>query len=936
MKKLLLGLALSGLAVAGTIGLTKVNAEENFSYTQDFIYIGGTYNAATYDVHTTVAEDKGSITSINEENGILRISQAEDASAVLGVDFRSKQPNQTNFYNKENTDAVFKLKFRTNSIDNTNLRLYFPGANIGLSTGSLTLNLLGLRDGKIIYHDGTGEKTITGSPYDSGLERDVWYELTAVFDENGDNTDPTNPDMYYVYLNGEYLYSAQIKTGANFIGQIYDVSLQLGVDSDVEVETLDLDYMSFGDYNGGVATAPEDTIVTVNDNFELSPIVTANNQDYDLSINDDWTPSFSQEDVLTYDAETSKFTAVGPGTVDVTFNFNDPMIQSVTTSVTVEAGDEEVLVEAIELQGFADNTINLVVGESYDLDNLFKATNPAATNKEFAYQTGGNNYNVTGSIITATQVGESELTVNATDGGDATLTVKVNVVEGTYINAPAVGTEFASAGDTALAGDINYQTGQYSGHSYSKVSVVDDSLYGPTFAFEGSGGAASNVLAWIDGSKLEANKNYVLTVYAKLSGSISASSRVDLKIDGYRLVENEEGNLGYSYNSIFHKEIRTEASKFVADEWLKIEAPLINFDTTRLDGLKIELVSWNTANGMTTYISHPSLVVTDEAATLDGVEATVNDVVLVNTEADAKSITLTSVGANAQVNVLPVPSIADLGEVTYESSNGEVATISNTGLITAVNDGETTIKVTTTKGTYYVIVNVVIERPIESIDVENKNVTLTIDDKTFNIPLIINPSDYTSNLIISAADPTIVSVDNDSVVNGKLYIVPLKAGSTTITITVEGNDSISLTLNVTVTAGTEEPEEPTDKPCTGITLDKVSVTLNVGDTHSIKVTLNPTDTTDEVTYTSSNTSIVTVDKNGKVTAVAEGTATVTVKCGDITANLNVTVNVVETPSEEPENGSNAGLIWGIVGGVIGVAVVAGVVTFIVLKKKKQQ
>ena len=102
------------------------------------------------------------------------------------------------------------------------------------------------------------------------------------------------------------------------------------------------------------------------------------------------------------------------------------------------------------------------------------------------------------------------------------------------------------------------------------------------------------------------------------------------------------------------------------------------------------------------------------------------------------------------------------------------------------------------------------------------------------------------------------------------------------------------------------------------------------------MTLNPTDTTDEVTYTSSNNSIVTVDKNGKVTAVAEGTATVTVKCGDITATLNVTVNVVETPSEEPENGSNAGLIWGIVGGVIGVAVVAGVVTFIVLKKKKQQ
>ena len=919
MKKLLLGLALGGLTLT-SLAAANVNAEENFEYKQDFNYKTDAIVISDYNIIAPTDGSKLSLVDDENEDYIRYTMQSTDLTQNSLLRFRGGSASP--LYVNEN-DTVFKTRFRVSSLDSdTSLKTWFAkGQNVG---GGTYTWLQFTSDGVVKANPG-GSLTTSAK-----VEANTWYEFTLVIDNN----DGLGTDYYYGYLDGELIYSAKSNKAHDYIGNFYELQFETAVDaSATNPRTVDVDYMYFGDYNGGTATAPAAKTVKVSDEFDLMPTVTPNSAEYDLSVNADWTPSFSQEDVLTYNAETKKFTAVGQGTVDVTFNFNDPMIASVKTTVTVEAGEEEIKVEGIELEGFANNTIDLVVGESYDLTKLFKVTNPSATNKVFTYRASGNNYTLEGNTIKATQVGESSLTVNATDGGGATLTAKVNVVSGTYVGAPTVGTEFASAGATATAGDITYQTGQYSGHTYSKVSVVDDSLHGPTFAFEGSSGAASNVLAWIDDSKLEANKNYVLTIYAKLSGRISGNSRVDLKIDGYTEVTNENGTTGYSYNSIFHKDIMVKSENFTADEWLKIEAPLINFDSARLDGLKIELVSWNTADEMTTYISHPSLVVTNEAATLDGIEATVGDVALVNVEAEAESITLTSVGATSQVNVLPIPTVADLGQVSYESSDEGVATISNTGLITAVDDGETTIKVTTAKGNYYVVVNVAIVRPLESIEVENENVTLTTDDKTFNVTLTLTPVDYTSAITVVAADPTIVNVSNESIVNGKLYISPLKAGTTTITLTSADNPEVKLTITVTVTEASPEEPEPEDKPCTGITLDKTSVTLNVGDTHTIKATLTPADTTDEVTYTSSDTKVASVDANGKVTAVAEGTATITVKCGDKTATLTVTVNAVN-PAPSPDDNSNAGLIWGIVGGVIAVAVVAGVVTFVVLKKKR--
>ncbi len=80
-----------------------------------------------------------------------------------------------------------------------------------------------------------------------------------------------------------------------------------------------------------------------------------------------------------------------------------------------------------------------------------------------------------------------------------------------------------------------------------------------------------------------------------------------------------------------------------------------------------------------------------------------------------------------------------------------------------------------------------------------------------------------------------------------------------------------------------------DIAVTSIALSKSELSLEVGGEHTLTATVSPDNATDKtVTWTSSNAAIATV-QNGKVTAVAEGSATITAKAGDKTAACAVTV-----------------------------------------------
>ncbi|MEG0276416.1 MAG: Ig-like domain-containing protein [Coprobacillus sp.] len=103
----------------------------------------------------------------------------------------------------------------------------------------------------------------------------------------------------------------------------------------------------------------------------------------------------------------------------------------------------------------------------------------------------------------------------------------------------------------------------------------------------------------------------------------------------------------------------------------------------------------------------------------------------------------------------------------------------------------------------------------------------------------------------------------------------------------------SSTLDKYSVIDSKESNIKTNWLATGISLDKKTATLDVGNTITLVATVTPTNVSNKtVNWSSNDTKIATVDTTGKVTAVAAGTATITAKSGNKTATCVVTVKKV--------------------------------------------
>ena len=85
----------------------------------------------------------------------------------------------------------------------------------------------------------------------------------------------------------------------------------------------------------------------------------------------------------------------------------------------------------------------------------------------------------------------------------------------------------------------------------------------------------------------------------------------------------------------------------------------------------------------------------------------------------------------------------------------------------------------------------------------------------------------------------------------------------------------------------------------GVKLDASKKTLKVGESTTLHATLTPEGAVEELVWTSSDPTIVTVDANGTITAVKEGSATITVTAGAYRAQCEVTVVAAEDETQEP-------------------------------------
>ena len=203
--------------------------------------------------------------------------------------------------------------------------------------------------------------------------------------------------------------------------------------------------------------------------------------------------------------------------------------------------------------------------------------------------------------------------------------------------------------------------------------------------------------------------------------------------------------------------------------------------------------------------------------------------------------------------------------VSWTSDNQSVAVVDGNGKVTGKGVGTATITATAENGKAATIMVAVTAKPvveppvveppvvviIPELTLSETNISVKLGDTTKKIIAYVNNEDCTSKVTWSSSDV-------NKLIIGQGNIIPISLGTVTVTAKYEVNGQ-TLTKDATVTI------VDGDNPIVNPTGDR---TLTVGQSEQVKADRN-------VTWQSSDTNIVTVDADGKITAKKVGTATIT-------------------------------------------------------------
>lgn len=235
------------------------------------------------------------------------------------------------------------------------------------------------------------------------------------------------------------------------------------------------------------------------------------------------------------------------------------------------------------------------------------------------------------------------------------------------------------------------------------------------------------------------------------------------------------------------------------------------------------------------------------------------------------------IGETHQFTVKHSPSHLPSPKYIWHTNNNSILSVNDNGEIKALNIGEAIITVTTVDKTLSSKCNVTISPVIaENISLNESEIELLLGE-SIKLEFTILPENTTDkNVVWKSENENIASVDQHG------NIIAVSVGETTVTIST--SNSLESVCKVVV------------KPikATGIALNKNTIALEITDIEKLAVEFIPSNTTNKnISWNSSDTSIATVNENGDVTAVDEGTCEITVisEDGNFKAVCVVSVSV---------------------------------------------
>ena len=234
------------------------------------------------------------------------------------------------------------------------------------------------------------------------------------------------------------------------------------------------------------------------------------------------------------------------------------------------------------------------------------------------------------------------------------------------------------------------------------------------------------------------------------------------------------------------------------------------------------------------------------------------------------------VGENGNVVYTVLPEDTTDESVTFTSDDETIATVDENGVVTALKAGTATITVATTDGRASAEVEVEIRQQVEGIELDTTEKTVSVDD-VFTLTATVLPSDaYNKEVVWESSDEETLTV-----VDGE--VTALKTGEATITAKSAENGEILAECKIKVIRYIDS-----------ISFKESEIKVEKGGVYFIEVTYLPANATEtELTWVSSDESVLTVLENGKVKALKAGEAKLTVKTvrDEIFAECTVYVEV---------------------------------------------